>query len=329
MHNPMTKATLLFLKATQPVFDELNLLLQRDEPQIHVLLDSCIELLTNLFIRFLKPEAIQKASSIFTVDYNKYSNQKCRDKLIIGAETKSYLSEMKECGMMTSDDRTEFYAAIRKYFEKGVSYILEKFPLHDELLNHAKVVEIAKRKESSFESVKYFVERFPIVVGANCKDELDGKTLDALEIEFLKFQIDKDVSVDSTDRIDTQWAKLSDKYPGLSSCMLAILSVPHSNADSERVFSCVRRADTEFRPNLGIKTLESLIITKVHMQSHDSCCYKQQYSKEFLQKAKSATYVQLKSAQEKVTENTSTGLPEALNDVSGQILRYLSNGTKM
>ena len=76
MHNPMTKATLLFLQATQPVFDELNLLLQKDEPQINVLIDSCTELLTNLLVRFVKPEGIQKAKDIFSVEYDKHSHQK-------------------------------------------------------------------------------------------------------------------------------------------------------------------------------------------------------------------------------------------------------------
>ena len=60
----MTKATLLFLKSAQPIFDELNLLLQRDEPQIHRQQRICIDLLTNLYVRFVKPEAIKSASDI-------------------------------------------------------------------------------------------------------------------------------------------------------------------------------------------------------------------------------------------------------------------------
>ena len=111
MINPMsmTKATLLFLNSTQPTFDQLNLLLKSDKPQIHCLLDKCIDLLTNLYVKFLTPVAIKKAHDIFTVEYKLRENQKDRDSLVIGVETRVYLQEMKTCGMMSSEARTGFY----------------------------------------------------------------------------------------------------------------------------------------------------------------------------------------------------------------------------
>lgn len=54
----------------------MNLLLQRDEPGVHILQRTCIELLTNLAVRFVTPEAISAAPSIFVLEYDKRVNKK-------------------------------------------------------------------------------------------------------------------------------------------------------------------------------------------------------------------------------------------------------------
>jgi len=71
--------------------------------------------------------------------------------------------------------------------------------------------------------------------------------------------------------------------------MSAILAVPHSNADCERVFSLVRKTRTEARSSMSNETLE---VTAVH----SGPCYSQQFSSEMLSKAKSATRLALAAA---------------------------------
>ena len=53
-------------------------MLQRDEPHIHLLL----ELLTNLYCKFVTADATIKAKDIFSVEYDVCSNQKSRDTLV-------------------------------------------------------------------------------------------------------------------------------------------------------------------------------------------------------------------------------------------------------
>ena len=64
--NNMAKCICLFLDATLPLFNNLNLLLQRDSPCIHKLNSLCVGLLTDLYVRFVKPNAIKKAKTLFT-----------------------------------------------------------------------------------------------------------------------------------------------------------------------------------------------------------------------------------------------------------------------
>ena len=74
--------------------------------------------------------------------------------------------------------------------------------------------------------------------------------------------------------------------------MKGILVIPHSNAESERAFSSVRKTRTEFRPNLSDEQLSALVVEKFRMFSSRIVCYEQTFSDELLRKAKSATYVQ-------------------------------------
>ena len=84
MEDPSTKLYLLFLKNTLPLFNSMNLLLQRDEPCVHVLHAKCTDLITGLFVRFITPQAIVNSVSLVDLDYKSRENQKDGDALVIG-----------------------------------------------------------------------------------------------------------------------------------------------------------------------------------------------------------------------------------------------------
>ena len=47
--------------------------------------------------------------------------------------------------------------------------------------------------------------------------------------------------------MDMIWGSLQEKLPNLSRVALAVLTIPHSNAGEERVFSMIRKNKTDFR----------------------------------------------------------------------------------
>ena len=57
---------------------------------------------------------------------------------------------------------------------------------------------------------------------------------------------------------------------GVSTLALQLLSIPASNADSECVFSLVRRMKTEYRSSLSTETISSLI--GCHLNKTWVCC---------------------------------------------------------
>ena len=96
-------------------------------------------------------------------------------------------------------------------------------------------------------------------------------------------------------RMDTIWdcmAKLrrpdgTVKFKRLSKIALLILTLPHSNAEEERVFSMVTKNKTKFRPNLQLDTTLSSILTVKLANPTD--CIKFEPTKQILDTAKKAT----------------------------------------
>ena len=96
-------------------------------------------------------------------------------------------------------------------------------------------------------------------------------------------------------RMDVIWSYLSTmKYPDgslmfdkLSKVALLVLTLPHSNAEEERVFSLVTKNKTKFRPNLKLDgTLSSILTIKL---ANDVPCKQYEPPEELLLSARKAT----------------------------------------
>ena len=87
-------------------------------------------------------------------------------------------------------------------------------------------------------------------------------------------------------------------FPRLSKVGKLILTIPHSNAQEERVFSMIRKNKTAFRPSLDPKgTLSSILTIKLagssQLQSFEP-------TQEVLKEAKSATWKYNKQHRSKI-----------------------------
>ena len=290
--SPQTKLYCFFLHYANGIFDKGNLLLQREEPCIHLLHRELSSMLKDIMLRFVKP-AVVVSEPLTTVKFMDRKNQKSDEDLMTGKAAKDYLkascqsTEETDQPSLSQTDISAFYSAVRSFYEKACDYILKTWPLHDELLQHAEVLDLHMRQHKKFASLKYFVERFPCL--------LREDKMDQLEIEFAHYQVDPLCTVDTSLRIDQQWdeiAKVHDpstggmKFTTLVNVMKGILVIPHSNASCERAFSLVRKNKTDFRPNLGVKTLEAILVEKL---SQKKCCYQREYPSSTLRKAKQAT----------------------------------------
>ena len=105
----------------------------------------------------------------------------------------------------------------------------------------------------------------------------DGETLDTLKTEAIDFQMSEEDDLPTETDVDSFWASMhqikhiassSPVYPNVLVLVRALLSLPASNADSERCFSMVRKIDSEKRSYLERTTVAALLSMKLNI---DDC----------------------------------------------------------
>ena len=278
----------VFLQYAIKPFVNTNLKLQREEPQIHVLKKTLLALVRDLLIKFIQPWALT-GKMVTSVNYKNPINQKKNEGLMIGELAKNMISD-KEALCLRESKIKQFYNVVVDYYSSGLDYILKKLPVNEELLEKAQVADVSMQTTRSVQDLMYFVDRFPVLMPKCSRDEL--------ELEFANYQT-WDFSSLSKKRIDHAWADIGcveDEagqfiFQNLSKVMMAILSIPHSNAGCERIFSMVRKNKTDQRASMSSETLNALMVLKSRAKSRDA-----EFSNEQLKKFKTAYAKSLKNA---------------------------------
>ena len=284
--DPASQLYTLFLRYVLPKFINANLLLQKEEPVIHLMRRRLHEVATDLLVAFVKPSAITKCENIYTLEHQRRSKQKDREDLQIGEDARSYLEKMRGNGL-SNTAITHFYEDVRAFYSSSVAYVFSKMPLQRDALEHAEVLDISLRGKKSFVGIRFWTSTF------KCLRPTGG--LDELETEFCKYQVDPEIAeFDREERVDVLWGKIASlksdtgelKYPLLSSIMKSLCALPHSNADSERVFSLIRKNKTECRASMLREMLNDLTVVKMSLISRGEVCHSQKFSPDFLTKVK-------------------------------------------
>ena len=118
---------------------------------------------------------------------------------------------------------------------------------------------------------------------------VDPEKFDELEEEFITYQAiaDKEIpgyvweealvrsdNYKSYHRMDVIWAHPRAILPNLTDLALTVLTVPHSNAAEERVFSIIRKNKTEFRCRLDVTLLNAIMVVKLSNPESLLPCYR-------------------------------------------------------
>eukprot|EP00057_Strongylocentrotus_purpuratus_P029267 XP_011683741.1 PREDICTED: ribosomal RNA processing protein 1 homolog B [Strongylocentrotus purpuratus] len=177
---------------------------------------------TNVGIRILgtlSPTVIVECSDVKKVQYGKRDCQKSDKDLMIGKDAKEYLEsttspEDDSPLRLTDADLTYFYLSVRKYYESACDYALKTWPLDVKFLKEAEVIDVSSRRDVSFSSVQYFVEKYPCILNR----QSENGDLDKLELEFAQYQVE-DFSgepeiLNKNLRIDKKWSAISKMEDG-------------------------------------------------------------------------------------------------------------------
>lgn len=275
-----------FILRIIPSFERANVILQTESPMIVQSRKVLLGLYREILVRFVKAPVIKTSDDITKVDYATESNQLGDKDLDLG----SFASELIE--RVNSKSRAEIYQNVRGFFTKALDYMKANFPLQSEVLLHASKLDLTKREEWEFSSVNFFCSKFTV---------LGVTDIDVLRDEFRLFQsFNFPPAIEKEKRMDRQITMLSQlrsdidntvMFKNLCKVLLAVHCIPHSNADSERIFSIVRKNLTETRARMSTQTLESLMVNKLNETSDNP-----NLGEDILKKCKRATREHLQNS---------------------------------
>ena len=286
------------------------------EPCIHNVHDSVVKLGKTLGNRIIKTNIMKKESTLTGINLEDQSIYIPVQSIHLGGMTKFNLRKLLNEGDITERTYNDLFVAAQAYFKAALGYVLKKFPLTDEVLKHAKWINVQNRSEAKWESVEFFWAKFKSVSNLGDTDI----QIDAMYDELCDYQTltDDDIGekawseakiVDGLvngeeifhHRVDVLWWYISDMVvPGCSKkrfCYLAKVAEPvlilhHSNAGEERLFSMVRKNKTDRRSSLKLDgTLSNLMSMKLHYPETTTPCHKWNPEEELLKNTKKATSV--------------------------------------
>ena len=269
-------------------FDISNKALQDEAPRIHEQGRLMSRLIRELLQMFVKPAALKNK----TVDEVDFKIQKCNimeDKdVFVGAEVRQFL----EANQFSSKNKKKFFKSVKRFLTTACTYLLKNLPLKEPFIKHAAVANISYRDDATFRSLEFFIDRYPIILS-------DGLTKDVLDSEMRSYKQCDLPTFSKETPMDVRWKellKLKDEcgnilLPHLPKVMVRILSIPHSNASCERIFSVVRKNRTDFRANMETETLQSLLILK----QTGGECFNRKFTPEVITACKKATQEHLNS----------------------------------
>ena len=265
-----------------PLFTDLNKMLQSDEPKLFILHKHMQHFLRKLLGRFVKAEVLA-TTSVRSVNIDDATVLLSLDKVMIGFSTRSTMNSND-----LHHEKDKVARNCRVFMIEAYKYAISRLPLHDPVLQHAEVLQQECRTTAEFDSLVFFVEKFPTL-----KLKLEA-SIDKLYDQFSDYQALDDTAFTGYNRIDHLWHSLSTLQgcngPRFDLFEVAkyILLLPHSNAEEERIFSTVTKNKTKFRASLSNeRSLPSILTCKTNCFNH-LCCFDFEPSKILLDKAKKA-----------------------------------------
>ena len=165
-----------------------------------------------------------------------------------------------------------FLEHVQLFFIEAALQIKKRFPIDDPILKSLTFLNPDTIDSTNSKEVISLASKFPNIV---IESELEKLDHEWRELQFL----DPDDLPNFSERrkdIVSFWGSLSQmidtsgesRFPTVSKLTKSLLSLPHSNADVERVFSQVVLIKTKTRNSLKSHTLDAVLMTK---QSLSSC----------------------------------------------------------
>ena len=226
-------------------------LFQEESPVLYQLYDEQDDLLKGFLAKFVKAEVIASSEEAKDVVFNSAENQLSDNDIFLGTHARIFLAQNEDDFIGTGELKV-FFSKVQAYYCEATTQIKKRLPFGDAVLKDLTVLDPEKRLVVTSTAVVRLASRF--------SQHFSADDIDSLIDEFHEYQ-HMNLNPDCLDKtktpVDVFWHEHScltrggsQRFKYLPKLMKMMLSLPHSNASAERIFSMVKLIKTDSRNRL-------------------------------------------------------------------------------
>lgn len=266
LNDDTIKAYLLFLKYSLNFFNSFNALFQSRQILIHKLFITSNRLINQIAQNFIIPEAL---NNIAILNIDDEGNTKDLTDIFVGPECEKFLTTQS----------LEFTQQIKckclDFYKTSLKEMMKRLPYKDAFFEQLNFLE--PKVALYIESRNKFKDLSDIAAKI---ENIDISKL-AFEWRILPTVFDDDEKSELINlEIENMWQRILNvkdfdeekMFPNLELLVESVLSLPHSNAEAERIFSIVTDVKCKKRNRLGNDTISAICKIRSHFQSENINC---------------------------------------------------------
>lgn len=275
-NNKEFKLYILFLSYVLDIIAKMNLEFQSDKTRIHLLYKRMSDLYSVMLNNYLEKEYVaSNRDTIHLVNPAHTSKYLPLDDIYVGAAADILIKS----GEVSSSQIGNLKLRVLDYYKTLCVEIRKKFDFSSAVYKNLSLIDPNEFMDSkTMKIIVPLAQQFPNLANANDLITIDN--------QYRALQ-SSNVGKSNLNDIDAFWINvLNEKdvmgnpiYHHLALFVSRIMSLPHANAEVERVFSKLALIKTKLRNRLLSKTVERLLLSKDLLKSHGSDCFSFSYKK--------------------------------------------------
>lgn len=284
--NPLTLMYFEFLDFVLPFFIDLNIEMQSTTVKIHVVYDKVGSLYKEILNCYMKKDYIC-TKEVNEIQYRNPEFFLDLKDIYLGGKVMASITQMLTEKKLTYAMIQDFKLRCQCFYVEAANQVYQRFPFKLlQPLKHLKIICPETIFDNDVSSLGPMYASLPILFGDIDINEVDREWRKLPFVHYESAKIDRNTNI-----IDfwTYISKLkkgdeTPMFPLMVFLVKNIMTLPHSSACVERIFSMVNAIKTKERNRLQTDNLCGLLQTKSMLKASSSECYNYTLNNEFLKK---------------------------------------------
>jgi len=284
--NPLTLLYFEFLDFVLPFFIDLNIEMQSTTVKIHLVYNRIGSLYKEILNCYMKQSYICN-KDVIEIQYRNPEFFLDLKDLYLGGKVTASISHLLAEKKITHTMIQDFKLRCQCFYVEAAKQVYQRFPFKLlQPLKHLKIIFPDTIFDNAISSLGSIFADLPILFGNMDINEVDREWRKLPFIDFKSAKLDKNSNIlDFWSHI----AKLkkgddAPMFPLMVILVKNVMTLPHSSACVERIFSMVNAIKTKERNRLQTDNLCGLLQSKSMLKASSSECYSYPLDNEFLKK---------------------------------------------